>query len=175
MIHHFSIKTTVSANLLKKSLLKGSLLGLAGVAGLLYGALFLHVNELNTWGLLLFLGSLAAITGGLLPYRQLTRLQLNPHRLILSENETLDYYLKEKMVMSIPTQSIEKIAYLSNEGEYGIIFSLKKQPSPPVKVYAALKEVEQMRQDGEKLGKGDLFFRYFNERAFKELSKALAE
>jgi hypothetical protein len=164
----FIIRTVISSQLMKRTLLTGFAIALIGILGLLLGGIFLSLLSLQTWGLTLFLLSLGLITWGLLPYRRLSSLQLKPNEFSLVDADHLAFYAKGKKMMTIPLKSIDRLSYISQATLYGIAFWLKPQPASPVIIHQRASEVYALRQKGHQLG-ADLFFPYFNQRAYDEL------
>lgn len=165
------IKTTVSSKILKKSLFQGSLVAVLGLSFFFYGALHLSVDTLEKWGLLLWGAGFLCITLGLLPYKKLLKFQLEPDRLIISEGDTLDYYVKEKKILSIPLSSIQSLHYI-DAPLYGIALLTHENSVKNIRVYHGLKKAKQIRKEG-KLYHASLFFPYFNRYAFQKLLEEL--
>ena len=164
------IRTTLSPRLMKHALLKGFFIALPGILLLVAGAIFIPLPLLQTWGWLLFLLSLGLITLGLLPYRRLSRLQLKPNELSILDSERLAFSSKGMKKITVPLESVAKYLYIDDPFHYGIAIWLKKPAPSPVIVHESSKEVDKMRILGEQVGHADLFFPYFNQRAFEEMS-----
>ncbi len=165
----FVIRTTISSQLMKWTLLKGFCIAFLGIAGLLAGSIFFSLPTLQIWGLSLFLISLGLITFGLVPYRRLSRLQLKPNEFILTDDSNqMIFYSKGKKILTIPLPSIARLSYIQHPSFYGIAVWFKPAPLFPVIVHHNHQMVETLRQKGQDIG-ADLFFPYFNQRAYDEL------
>ncbi len=81
---------------------------------------------------------------GLLPYRKLARLEINPDKIVIQPDESLQYYVKGKNTLTIPLNSIAKVEYVEQSNGYGIILWQKDSP-------------------------GTFFFPYFTQSSFEEL------
>lgn len=163
------IRSSISSTLLKKTLLQGFAIAFIGSCILLFAGSYLPVELLHKWGWVLFLIALGLITLGLLPYRRLSRLQMRPHELILLDSNHIAFSYKGKKLLTIPLQSIAKMNYISQPKMYGIALWLKSVPSKPILIHQTPKEVENIRKLSQHMGNADLFFPYFNQRAYKEL------
>src|SRR5205085_1151009 len=103
---------------------------------------------------------------------QFSRLQLNPNELVLTEKNLLSYYSKGKKILTLPLEAIAKTSYVSDHKNYGIAIWLKPNSSPVI-IHQLPKEVEKLRHKGWETGQADLFFPYFNQRAYEELMDIL--
>lgn len=166
----FTVDTTVSSHVLKHFLVKGFAIAFLGALGLLYSGIFLSLSELQRWGFLIFLLSIGLVTYGLLPYRSLCRLQINPAQFVINA-ESLAFYSKRKKLLTLPLRSVAEIRYISDSMNYGIAVYFKPRSSPIV-IHENLKEVQKLRQKGVKVG-ASLFFPYFNRHAYNELNSTL--
>lgn len=165
-----SMQTTISSAILKKALFRGTLLAGLGMVFFFYGGLHLSVDILEKWGLLLWAGGFGCIILGLLPYKKLLKLQLHPHRLIVSEGY-LDYYVQEKKMLSIPLEAIQSIDYI-DAPLYGIALLTYTNSVERIRVHDRLSQAQKMRKQG-KVYNTSLFFPYFNHYAFKQLLEEL--
>lgn len=163
----FKIRSSISSELMRKILFRGFILSFFGMIFLILAAIFIPKSEMQTWGWIIFLISFAFIPIGLLPYRRLSRLQLHPNELVQIDEEDLIYISKGKRILKIPLISVNELNYIDDVSAYGIGVSLKTPPVLPVIVYD-LSEGEKLYRKGRKV-KMDLFFPYFNHRAYVEL------
>lgn len=167
MKNQFTLRTTLTPTFLHQTLLKGFGVALIGILGLLYGSIYADLSTLQTWGFTLFIVSLGLIATGLLPYRRLSRLQMNPNKLCLAEPHHLEFYAKGRLLLVIPMESIARLEYLSNPAPYGIALWLKPTHSSVVKGFP--EDVKNLKEQGKQRAGADLFFPYFNQRSFEEL------
>jgi hypothetical protein len=163
------IRASISSILLRNALFQGLTLGGMGILILVSAGIFMPVNSLHQWGWVLFLISFGLIAWGLIPYRHLACLQLKPYELTLTEDNLLAFYSKGKKILTLPLESIVQISYISHSKNYGVAIWLKPNPTSPVIIYQSPKEVEKLRYKGWQIGQADLFFPYFNQRAYDEL------
>lgn len=110
---------------MRRTLWRGTLLAAAGALPILFSGVFLKQDALADWGWLIFLAGMALIALGLIPYRRLCKLEMNPNQLIIKDENFIDYYVKNKLVMSIPIDSIANIDYIEKNQLYGIDITLK--------------------------------------------------
>jgi hypothetical protein len=163
------LRSSISSALLKETLLRGFIVAFFGVLILLFAGSYLPVEFLHKWGWSLFLIGIGLVTLGMLPYRHLSRLQIKPNELILSDSDHIVFFQKGKKLLTIPLQSIAQMKCVIHPRLYGIALWLKSTPLEPIVVHQSAKEVENMRRLGQRIGNADLFFPYFNQRAYDEL------
>ena len=169
MDKHLILKTSISTPLLRHTLFLGMLLASLGILGLILASVYIDLADMRRWGWLVFLICLGLITIGMLPYRRLVRVQMNPNELHLVDSNHLQYYSKGRSLLTLPFNSIAKVDYIDKKTLYGIAIWLKPPPNQPVIVHQCRKMVDALRQQGQRLAEADLFFPYFNQRAFQEL------
>jgi hypothetical protein len=120
------------------------------------------------WGWLLYLISIGLITAGMLPYRRLVKLQLNPEELYLTENHEVIYFSKKRKLLTLPLEAVDFWEYVDTWNRYGIAVKLKSPLRRPVIVHQ-LEEVENLRKRSLSNGMSDLFFPYFSNYVCEEL------
>lgn len=144
---------------LKRSLLfRGTLIASAGIALLLFASLTLPVTSLAHWGIFILGISLVLITAGLLPYKRLTRLEIQPHELLLT-NQEISFFQNRIPRLTLLWSNIEKTSYIDHPSQYGIALWLKN-PDPAL---------ENMIQKCRKRYGCDLFFPFFSARSYREM------
>lgn len=160
------VRTSVDKELLRRVVLRGSLIAAVGLLLMLFGN-GIPASHLSGWGAGIVLLSLALITLGLLPYRRLARLQLHPNELTLSEEELL-YTRKKAPPLWIDRSSIADLRWLRRGELYGIAITLR----PPATRRADLQqEVARWRR----LLDCDLFLPYFSKESCDQLQSSLSE
>ncbi len=157
MIFYSSIKP----KLMKKTLMRGTLLGSAGVLVILGGGTMLPIAQLEFWGLPILLAGLLLIAVGLVPQRKLAKLEINPHE-IHFDGERVLFLQNADTVFDLPFSGIEKIDYLENKQLYGWGLRLKK----PIENTLTKKGATFITQHFEGY---DLFLPYFTKRSLAEL------
>lgn len=159
------LRSTIKPSLLRRVLLRGSILAILGACILLYANIFISVDELSTWGLLIVCIALTLIAIGLIPYRKLTRLERHPYEMIAAEQ--IVTLKKDNPLFSFPINSIEKIAYIEQDNSYGIGIWLKN----PEKILLHIPkfEMNRFKLKTQQHDSCDLFLPYFSERSCKSL------
>jgi hypothetical protein len=120
------LRSSIKAELMQKSLFRGSMIGGVGVIILFLSGAFLPVHALSVWGIPLFFLSMGLITFGMLPYRKLTRLEKVPDEILLSSKDILIYRRRGKIIFTTPLSSIKSCTYKDDESIYGIEISMKE-------------------------------------------------
>lgn len=160
------VRTSVDKELLRRVVLRGSLIAAVGLVLMLFGN-GIPASRLSGWGAGIVLLSLALITLGLLPYRRLTRLQLHPNELTLSEEELL--YTRQKAApLWIGRSSIATLRWLRHGELYGIAITLH----PPATRRA---DLEREAARWRRLLDCDLFLPYFSQESCSQLQNSLSE
>lgn len=161
------IHTTISSKVIQHYLWKGSFFAILGTSALLIGGIFFSTHILQVWGLFIFVIAISLITYGLLPYRRLCRLQLQPYELKANGRE-VTYSSKNKKILTLPLDSVSEFRYIQDPIHYGIAVFLQSKPKSTIVVHQHSNEVEHLRKDGLPFGAA-LFFPFFNRRAYDEL------
>jgi hypothetical protein len=171
------VRSSISSALLKTTLLRGFAIAFIGICILLFAGSFLSVEFLHKWGWSLFLIALGFITLGLLPYRNLSRLQIKPNELILLNVNSIAYVQRGHKILTLPIVSIAQISYISypHSPVYGIAVWFKPSSVERIIIHQSLKEIDYMRKQGQKMGNADIFLPYFNQHAYDELMDWLFE
>lgn len=140
------VRSAVSTQIKKSTLFRGTLLACIGMLILIGGSVFLSREQLSVYGFLLFIGGIAFVTWGMIPYRRLSRIENSPREIHVDE-KTWSYHVKGKKTMEIPRDSIKSINYFSHPSRYGICLRLKNSQQ--------------------------VFFPYFTERSFHLLKESV--
>ena len=165
-----TLRSSVKSSLMRFALLRGTILAGLGAAVLIYGT-FLPVKTLSVWGFPLFCLSLGMIAVGLLPYRKLRRLEMNPYEILIEDDQWWHFVAKGVCLFSIPINSVEKTEYLDEANQYGIKVFLKKPIKEQIKVHARDFDMGGFIATSRKRQKCDLFLPYFSARAYNSLKK----
>lgn len=163
-------RSCVKPSLLRTILFRGTWLGACGIFLIIATGTLLPYFLLYFFGLPLLLLGFTFIGLGLVPYRRLTKLEVNPYELIY-ENEThLVLSRNQKPMFKIPTDQIEKIDYMEKERFYGIAVQLK----PPMKgkVIVCGKQIDLSPFVSPFQGY-DLFLPFFTKSANEEVEEFL--
>lgn len=142
---------------------------------IILGGTLLPLEQLKIWGIPIFFVGIILIAIGLLPYRQLTRLQLKPHELRYDGHFLL--FLKQgKPLFKIAEESVEKIEYVEKETLYGLAIRLKRPLEEKVRVLQPRFNFAAFASDSAQRFEGcDLFLPYFTKRTCEELKTRLNE
>lgn len=165
-----ALKSIIKPSLKKVALLRGTILGILGIALWLYGGIFLSTNSLTIWGWPIFIVGLLLITWGLLPYRKLTRLENNPNEIIVTDLEEL-YFKQGTPVFKIALENIEEMAYVDNNSHYGIGLWIKKPQTKNILVLHPTLDLKAYLKDCQNRYFCDVFLPNFSKRSFKELEE----
>ena len=164
-----TIRSSISSNLHKKILFRGSFLSFLGFFPLLYGSLIMDAATLSTWGIPLFFLGISLIMFGMIPYKRVTELQKHPNEIHLIDDITIRYDHLGKKTMTIPLSAIESVEYLEKERIYGIKLHLKKCPKDKVIVHDPRFSMQRFENASRKNYGCDLFLPYFSKRGFDKL------
>lgn len=115
------METVVTESLLSRTLIRGSVLAGLGIALILA----ISLEWPGFWTIPLFLAGLGLIAWGLVPYRQLTKLQLNPHKLEITDGK-LRYIRPKERTLVIPLSEIESVEHVETKRIYGLKIRTKK-------------------------------------------------
>jgi hypothetical protein len=166
-----SIRSSISTAFMRRTLLRGTILGGIGIAALLAGGVFVPADEMRKWGPFLFLFSAFMITLGLLPYKKLKRLEEKPYLLTIEGDEWLHLFAEGKMLFSIPIPSIDHIEYIDGSDHYGIAVFLKHPLPAKLKVEDPNFDLAAFYQRSLNRHQCDLFLSYFSRRSFNALQE----
>ncbi len=166
-------RTSIKPALMRSLLLRGSLLAGAGALLLVTAGAFLPTAHLKIWGLPLLIVAFLFITIGLLPYRRLTKLEVQSNELHY-DGTSLLFVSKGKPVLRIPAASIAMLCYREEDPHYGLCIQLKTPLPEKVIVLQARFDLKGMLSASRQCMPGcDLFFPYFSERSCNELGECL--
>lgn len=165
--------TSVSTALKRHVLLRGTCIAGSGITVLVLGGMFIAEPMLKYWGapLLIICGILVA--GGLIPYRRLMRLELNPQVLAIENGDELVYIVKGKKKLSIPLEEIHNMTFFERDQAYGIGVCLKSAGPRNIKVFDRCFDAGEFHANARKRFGCDLFFPYFTKRSWAELQNYL--
>jgi len=169
MMDSITIRTTVTPQLKKSLLIRGSILALIGAGLLLYSGVFVTVQTLTKWGSAIFLISFLLIAWGLVPYRRLIKIEENPNQIVVTEDQMLHYHRQGKDILSFPLAAIEKVHFIEDVGLYGIALTLKAETQDQVSDPAISVITQMFLTKMKRRHKFDRFFPFFSKRGAKEL------
>lgn len=155
-----NIRSCIRPDLMRRTVWRGTVYAGIGAMLLVLSGAFFSPEFLSRWGFLIFLVGMAFIIWGLLPYKKLRRLEMNPS-VIRIEDGMLNYIQKGKCVTSIPINTIARCEYYMNKDVYGVGIMQKKNIASK-KLEASSKEYGY-----------DLFFPYFSESSVHKLIQLL--
>lgn len=156
-----TLRTQVRQTLLRKALLRGTLLGAVGVALLLF-ATFYHPSHTIRWGVAFVLVFILLVSMGLIPYRRLARLQTHPDELHLGVG-SFTYIHRQTPFVTLSVEAVKDVRWIEVGELYGIGIDIDEIPGP-AQPFATLSR----RRAG-----CDLFFAYFSETSFREFKEYL--
>lgn len=120
------IGTSVTSRLKRWKLLRATFFALTGVVILSYSTISLPKQSLAHVGTPIWLLSIFLIAYGFIPYKRLCRLENNPHQLIITDDQKLNYFRGKKKMFSVPLYEVEQIEAIAGSNSYGIGLKLKK-------------------------------------------------
>ncbi len=126
--------STITPSLKRKMLFRGTFLAGIGILLLSYAGVFLSPAILNVWGIPVLGLSIGLIAWGMIPYRQLCRLENDPDVLTIDERG-LTLVRRGKALYMIPLTSIEKMEYVEKGTLYGIGIQLKESIPEKIVIY----------------------------------------
>jgi hypothetical protein len=163
------LNSTVNNKLIKSMLIRANLIAFPGIALITFAGVWLPPPVLNFWGLLLFLLGFALIAAGLIPYKRLLKLQVQPHEIIIKENN-VHFAAKGQRSLTIPFSSIDQIKFISEGNTYGIGIFLKKDLEKTVCIHDTSLDIEAFQKDSQKHFDCDLYLPYFHEKSFEKFN-----
>lgn len=167
-----TLRSSVLPELMRQTLLRGTVLGVIGALTLLFGGVFIPIQEMKVWGPFLFLFSVAMITLGLLPYKRLKRLEEKPNTITIEGEEWLHFSAKGKPLFKIPIPSIDHISYI-DKNHYGIAIFLKDPLPKKLMVQETHFDLAAFYKRSLSQHQCDLFLPYFSQRSFYALQEYL--
>lgn len=170
----FFIDSSIKTSLLQKTLKRGSLVASIGAFILLFGGVFIPADTLKILGFPIFMLSFFLIAVGLVPYRKLRRLELNPNRIILEDNRYIQFCSQGKKKFSLPINSIESMKYVEKNNEYGIGIKLKTPIPEKIILYNSSFSIVSMQKKSQNRFDVDLFLPYFSKRSFERFQQEIA-
>lgn len=114
------IRTTVTEELKRHLLFRGTLIAFIGFVPILYAGAFVPQETLEVWGLPIFFGGGALIVFGLLPYRRLCRREENPAEIVLDEQQKLRYVVRGQVRLCLSFDAIRAARFTTRGRLYGI-------------------------------------------------------
>ena len=102
--------STVLMDVKRRLLFRGLCFGGCGIGVILFFGVWATPLFLSKWGLLIFCATLLLISVGLIPYKNLTRLETRPHQILINEKELI-FISSKGSHKSIPLSSIKAISF----------------------------------------------------------------
>lgn len=166
-----TLRSAIKPQLMSSILMKGTVLASFGAGSLLYAGIFLPLETLKVWGIPLFIFSFTLITFGLLPYRRITYLEKNPHKIEIG-NKSFLFAQHGKPSFTVPTISVKKITYIDRGNDYGIGVTLKTPVSQKIYVHDQSFNMEKYQGMSRSKYGCDLYLPYFSERSFERMKRS---
>ncbi len=160
-IETMKVRSCVTPDLKKRVLFRGTLLATIGFLPILYCGTFMPVDQLKIWGLPVLLIGGAFVTVGLLPYRRLTLLEVEPYEIEVEGDIRLHFGKSGKKLLSIQRVSIECLEWVDDGKIYGIGVKLKDPLPEKIAVHDRSLDMKTFTSRPTY----DLFFPYFSEKA----------
>ena len=173
MTDSLKLRSKIKSDLVRTALFRGSSLAITGALLIVYAGFALPVSVLSLWGFLWYGVGMTLIAVGLIPYKRLTSLQIQPDELVVEAN-LIRYRSKNTPLFALNLNSIAEIGYIDDPKGYGIGVSLKRPPPEKIRVLSHRIDMNKIQKDAREKQGYDLFFPYFNERTYKDLIEVLA-
>jgi hypothetical protein len=167
------LRTAIFPSLMQKSVRRATFLAIGGAVILLYGTLFMSVEQLQSWGLPMLCIASLLIACGMQPYRRLRQLERTPDELLLLPNQTLYFISGRKPIFTLPCVSIQQIAYREFKNRYGVAILLKTPLPEKILVHNPGMNMERFMKNSQHNEQCDIFLPYFSERSFDTLLEHL--
>ena len=116
--------STVLMDVKRRLLFRGLCFGGCGIGVILFFGVWATPLFLSKWGLLIFCATLILISVGLIPYKNLTRLETRPHQILINEKELI-FISSKGSHKSIPLSSIKAISFWKLKTKYGLMLDLE--------------------------------------------------
>lgn len=167
------LRSCITTELKKQTLKKGASFTLSG-GGLLLAIAFLPFSMLKSLGVIAFFFACFLIALGLVPYRRLLLLELNPFELSIQSNRIV-FYQKNRPLFALEREHIINLDY-QEMPLYGIIAKLDKPLKGKIKVLTKkTKFFAHLGRWQKNYPEGILFFPYFTKHSFDELKSHLTQ
>lgn len=156
----------------QRKLLKGTLLALIGAGAMVCAGTGIGAEKLSQWGWLIYSAGFGLIAWGLIPYRRLSSLEMQPHRLVINSSGDWLFSYKGKLLLGISGEALDRISYSQSAKNYGIKVHLKRPITEKIKLYSqglALRQIRTLARTHN----CDLFFPFFSKRTFMQLEQEL--
>lgn len=171
IIHVYS---SVRSELKRRVLFKGTAFAIVGALLVLTSGLFLPPFWMQYFGFPLLIVGILCIAYGLMPYKRLTRLETQPHELVVTDDQNLHYAVRGQHVLTVPLQAIDRLSYC-DEGvdRYGIALDLKRGMADQVTLQKKGASIDTYLTHMRRRYACDLFFPYFSQRSYREVADSL--
>lgn len=170
-----TLRSSVTSQLMHKTLLQGTYLASTAILILLYAGIFMPADQLTPWGWLLYAIALGLITLGMLPYRKLTMLEKKPNEIRLVDHCRLDVCLQGIPTLAIPYKTIAKIAYMPTSSPYGIALTFKIPVEEKIVLLNPAFKATAYQESSLSMYGCDCFLPYFSRRSFELLGEELCD
>jgi len=166
---HIKLRSAIKQEFFKHLLFRGTLLAGLGAALLLFSGALIPEEKLILWGIPIFCLGFALITAGLLPYRQLKKLETAPNEIVIKDDDSFMFCHERKPTFSVPFASVEKMEYIKKGSIYGIGIFLKDNLEKKLIIYNSGFDARKYQASCKYKYGCDLFLPYFSERSFEDL------
>ncbi len=160
--------TTIQTSILRTALLHGTAFALIGLMVLCYGGLYLSLDSLQMYGIVIWILGAGMITWGMFPYKSLIRLQNNPNKIIV-EADKLCYQSNGKLLFSLNLKDIQTIIYKETRSEYGIAIHLRDEAIRKVIPHHPSFNLQRFWENSKRKHFTDFFLPYFSRSSYSQL------
>ncbi len=163
-----TIRGMISAKLMWRVLLRGSVLAMTGAAIIIYTGTQLSRSAVDYWGGPAFLLGMGLITIGLIPYRKLVKRSVKPAELLL-DDESFTYIDDGKRCFSVLFRTIDRLEYVDG----GIACWLQQPLEEKILVHNQFFPMKRFVRSSRFRHQCDLFFEHFPKDSFEELKEVI--
>ena len=158
----YSVHTCIKNDLIKKTLVKGTLLSACGMLILTYCLIYLKADILEKVGFIAYLVGGSLVASGLIPFRTLSRLQLFPHRFEVDDTN-ITYIQNSVPVMQFTKNDIASMEFVDTGVEYGIGIHFKDVKHLTIFDKKRFYSLQKNKKNF------DAFYPYFTKKALTQL------
>ncbi len=169
-----TIRTKITAQLLKQKLFQGSIFSAIGALLILICGTYLPSSIMSPFGFIIICLALFCIAVGMIPYRRLSKLQLSPHKLLITERDCTVENDKSALY-SIPLISINTVQFIQKGSVYGIALTFHKPIREKICVHSPQFDIAKLQSEAHRRFDCDLFLAFYPKEACAELTSLIEE
>lgn len=167
------LRSVIRSSFIEKHLLKGSCIALVGVLTL-FIAYYSYTPLIQTFSQLFLWIGIALIAAGLIPYKKLSKLEIDPYVLYADTTE-LSLMTRQKCLLKIPLILIQHVSHVETSNIFGMALHLHSQSAIvlPKEVVRATKKAKKEFSKSLHTDSTILVLPYFTETSTAQFSDHL--